>query len=97
MGSRVREANGALKQVLAQIEEEKARIYEAVHANVEKILMPTLRALGSQLPAHQKGYAALLQNQLNELSSPFASKMSKSFGNLTPTRSEERRVGKECH
>jgi DNA-binding CsgD family transcriptional regulator len=31
---------------------------------------------------------ALLQNQLNELSSPFANKISKSFGNLTPTEVE---------
>jgi regulatory LuxR family protein len=86
--SALKEANGALRQVLAQIEDEKAGIYEAIHANVEKILMPTLRALGSEIPKQQKGYVALLQNQLTELASPFISKVSKAFSNLTPVEIE---------
>jgi len=64
--SALKDANSALKQVLTQIEDEKAGIYEVIHANIEKILMPTLRALSSGIPAQQKGYVALLQNQLNE-------------------------------
>lgn len=86
--SALKEANTALKQVLAQIEEDKARVYEAIHANVEKILMPTLRALGSEIPTQQKGYVTLLQNQLNELTSPFVNKMSRCFNNLTPAEIE---------
>ena len=84
----LKEANAALKRVLGQIEEEKAEIYEAVRANVEKILMPTLRALASEIPAQQKGYVKLLQDQLNELTSPFVNRMSKSFSNLTPAEIE---------
>lgn len=86
--SALQEANTALKRVLGQIEDEKAEIHEALRANVEKILMPTLRALASEIPAQQKGYVTLLQNQLNELSSPFVGRMSKSFSNLTPTEIE---------
>ena len=86
--SATKEANAALKRVLSQIEDEKKEIHEAVRANVEKILIPTLRALASEIPAQQKGYVTLLQNQLNELISPFANKMSKSFSNLTPAEIE---------
>lgn len=86
--SALKEANAALKRVLTQIEDEKAEIYEAVHANVEKILTPTLRALASELPSQQKGYVTLLQSQLNELVSPFANKISRAFSNLTPAEIE---------
>ena len=71
-----------------QIEAEKAEIHEAVRGNVEKILMPTLRALASEIPAQQKGYVSLLQNQLKELTSSFVGRMSKSFSNLTPAEIE---------
>lgn len=84
----LQEANTALKRVLGQIEDEKTEIHEAVRANVEKILMPTLRALASEIPAQQKGYVTLLQNQLNELTSPFVGRMSKAYSNLTPTEIE---------
>ncbi len=87
-GSALKETNGALKRVLAQIEEEKAEIHTAIHANVEKILAPTLRALASEIPAQQRRYVTLLQGQLNELASPFASKISKSFTSLTPAEIE---------
>jgi DNA-binding NarL/FixJ family response regulator len=86
--SALKEANAALKRVLGQIEDEKAEIHEAVQANMEKILLPTLRALASEIPAQQKGYVTLLQRQLNELTSPFATKISKSFSNLTPAEIE---------
>jgi DNA-binding NarL/FixJ family response regulator len=86
--SALREANAALKRVLGQIEDEKTEIREAVHANVDKILMPTLRALASEIPAQQKGYVTLLQRQLNELASPFVTKLSKAFSSLTPAEIE---------
>ncbi len=84
----LREANTALKRVLAQIEDEKAGISQSIQANVEKILLPTLRALAAEIPVQQRGYVSLLQNQLRELASPFASKMSKEFANLTPAEIE---------
>lgn len=86
--STLAEANAALKRVLGQIENEKAEIHESVRANVEKILMPTLRALASEIPPQQKGYVTLLQRQLNELTSPFATKISKAFSSLTPAEIE---------
>lgn len=86
--SALREANVALKRVLALIEEEKAGIYQSIQDNMEKILQPTLRALAAEIPVEQRGYVTLLQNQLRELASPFARNMSKEFANLTPAEIE---------
>ena len=86
--SSLREANAALKRVLSQIEDEKVGIYQSIQANVEKILLPTLRVLASEIPVEQRGYVTLLQNQLGGLASPFAHKMSKEFANLTPAEIE---------
>ena len=81
----LKEANAALRSVLARIEEEKQEIYMDIRANVDKILMPILHELALKLPKTQRQYAELLRNNLEEVASPFISQLSKAHLSLTPT------------
>jgi hypothetical protein len=81
----LQEANLALRAVLARIEEEKKEIYKDVQGNVDKILMPILHELELQLPSHQKQYAEILKANLENITSPFISQLSKNFLHLTST------------
>ncbi len=81
----LRETNAALRTVLARIEEEKQEIYMDVNVNVEKIIMPVLHALSLDVPQAQRKYVDILKTNLDEITSPFVSQLSKSFHSLTPT------------
>ena len=81
----LKEANAALRSVLARIEEEKQEIYMNIRANVDKILMPILHELALKLPKTQRQYAELLRTNLEEVASPFISHLSKTHLSLTPT------------
>jgi DNA-binding CsgD family transcriptional regulator len=81
----LQESNTAMRVVLARIEQEKEEIRQDIKTNVEKILMPILQALGSQLPLTQKKYTEMLQTNLEEITSPFISHLSSSYHSLTPT------------
>jgi DNA-binding CsgD family transcriptional regulator len=81
----LQEANTALRLVMARIEQEKQEIYRDIKTNVDKILMPILNALVLQLPPSQKKYIEMLQTNLEEIASPFISKLSLSYHSMTPT------------
>jgi DNA-binding CsgD family transcriptional regulator len=81
----LQEANIALRTLLSRIEQEKQEIYRDIKMNVEKILMPILHALASQLPPTQVKYVEMLRNNLEEIASPFISRLSVSYQALTPT------------
>jgi DNA-binding CsgD family transcriptional regulator len=81
----LQEANIALRTLLSRIEQEKQEIYRDINMNVEKVIMPILHALSSQLTAAQAKYIEMLRNSLAEITSPFISRLSLSFRSLTPT------------
>jgi len=81
----LREANAALRVVLARIEEEKEKIHLDLQANVEKILMPILHELTLHLPKTQRQYAELLRTNLEDIVSPFINHLSKTHLSLTTT------------
>lgn len=81
----LQESNTALRIVLAKFEKEKQAVHHDIKTNVEKILMPILRALTVQLPPTQKKYADMLKTNLEEIASPFISQLSNSYHSLTPT------------
>jgi DNA-binding CsgD family transcriptional regulator len=81
----LQEANGALRAVLARIEEEKQEIYKNVQSNVEKILVPILNALSLELPRGQGKYVEMLKIQLEEITSPFTKHLSQQYHSLTPS------------
>ena len=81
----LQEVNTALRLVLARIEQEKQEIYLDIKTNIDKILMPILNALALQLSPSQKKYIEILQTNLEEITSPFISRLSLSYHSMTPT------------
>ena len=81
----LQEANTALRILLSRIEQEKQEVYQDIKMNVEKILTPILLTLASQLTPAQIKYVKMLQNNLEEITSPFISKLSLSYHSMTPT------------
>ena len=81
----LQESNTALRIVLARIEQEKQEIHRDIKTNVEKILMPILQALTLQLSPAQTKYVEMLQANLEEITSPFISQLSRSYHSMTPT------------
>jgi len=81
----LQETNAALRTVLARIEEEKGEIYRDIHANVDKVLMPILHALAFDVTKKQRKYVELLRDNLEQIASPFVSRLSERFHSLTPT------------
>jgi DNA-binding CsgD family transcriptional regulator len=81
----LREANAALKAILSRIEEEKLEIRRNLQANVEKVLMPMIYALLTEVGPAQKRYVELLRDNLMELTSPFIQQLTNRHRALTPT------------
>lgn len=79
----LQEANAALRAVLARIEEEKKEIYMDIQANVDKILMPIMNEMALHLPQTHRQYAQMLRTNLESISSPFVSHLSKEYLSLT--------------
>ena len=80
----LKEANTALRAVLARIEEEKQSIYTTMQTNIDKILMPILHALALDLPQTKWKLIEVLRTNLEELVSPFVSDLSRNYLSLTP-------------
>ncbi len=81
----LQESNTALRVVLSRIEQEKQETYRDINMNVERILKPILQALALQLPQPQRNYVDMLQTNLEEITSPFISRLSLSYHSMTPT------------
>ncbi|NPV05411.1 MAG: LuxR family transcriptional regulator [Syntrophaceae bacterium] len=81
----LQEANAALRAVLAKIEEEKKQTYRDIQTNIEKIIMPILHALSVEVPKAQRKYVEILRNSLEEMTSPFVSKVVNHYHSLSPT------------
>lgn len=78
------DANTALRGVLDRIEEEKQRFGEQVLHNVQTILLPLLEIVERSLSPADRKYAVLLRQNLDEIVSPFVSRLSREFASLTP-------------
>jgi DNA-binding CsgD family transcriptional regulator len=76
--------NIALREVLARVQDEKKEIGDGIQANVDKIIMPLLHALETEVLPERRQYLVLLKRNLEEIVSPFTNKLSKEFMILTP-------------
>jgi GAF domain-containing protein/DNA-binding CsgD family transcriptional regulator len=82
---RLEEANAALKVLLARIEEDKRDIQNNVLSNIKELVFPAIERLKkSQLDPDQISFVSILESNLREVVSPFVSKLSSRFFNLTP-------------
>ena len=79
------EKNIALREVLAGIREQKNEMGRTILSNVDKIIMPLIHVLEPGLSEEQQRYMDLLKQSLQEIASPFVSRLSTTVGALTPT------------
>jgi PAS domain S-box-containing protein len=79
------EVNAALNVLLKRRDEDKQELEEKVVANVKTLVLPYLQRLReSGLNPQQKTIAAILESNLREIVSPFVTRLSSKFVNLTP-------------
>jgi DNA-binding CsgD family transcriptional regulator len=81
----LREANATLKTILSRIEEEKLKIHKDIQSNVQKVLLPIIYALQTEIPKPQRKYVELLRDNLVEITSPFINQLTEKYRSLTPT------------
>jgi len=82
---RLEEFNAALKVLLERIEEDKRDIQNNVLSNIKELVFPSIERLKkSQLDPDQITFVSILESNLREVVSPFVSKLSSRFFNLTP-------------
>lgn len=83
------EVNTALKVLLKQREEDRKEIEENVLANVNASILPYLEKLkDGPLTHHQKTYLDILRMQIQEITSPFRSRLSRTMFDLTPQETQ---------
>jgi PAS domain S-box-containing protein len=79
------EVNTALKVLLTQRDNDKKELGENVLSNVKELISPYLERLKrSRLETHQKTLVNILGSNLDNIISPFISKLSSKYFNFTP-------------
>ncbi len=82
----LQESNTALKVLLRQREEDRKELREFLLKNVEHLIEPHMERLKkTHLVDEQKELVELLESHLQEITSPFAHKISEPLLGLTPT------------
>ncbi len=83
------EVNAALRVLLKERENDKARLEEKILANVKELVMPYIEKLKKCHldPGHQ-AYIDIIQENLNDIISPFVQNMGLKYTGLTPTELE---------
>jgi len=80
------ETNTALRVLLKEREKDKEDLEEKVVSNVRKMVLPYLEKLKkTSLDNDQRSCVDLLESNLNDIVSPFSSKLSSKYLSLTPT------------
>jgi DNA-binding CsgD family transcriptional regulator len=80
------ELNAALKVLLKRREEDKENLQENVLVNVEELIFPYIEKLkNDHLSPQQTTLVSIIESNIKEIVSPFATKLSSKFLNLTPT------------
>jgi PAS domain S-box-containing protein len=79
------ELNAALKVLLRQREMDKDELEEKVFANIKELVMPYIQRLRKNLPKSKEAdYVDILESNLINIVSPFSTKLSSKYLNLTP-------------
>ena len=79
------EVNTALRVLLKKREEDKREVQENVLSNVKELVTPYLMRLKrGRLEAHQQTMVEILQSNLDNIISPFISKLSSRYLSFTP-------------
>lgn len=81
----LQEANAVLRSVLSNIEDEKRQIYENVQLSIDNVIMPILHALTPAVEKDKQKYIEILRTNLEEIASPYMTRILNQFQILTPT------------
>jgi PAS domain S-box-containing protein len=84
----LQQKNIALKEILAQIDDEKGIIKTTIQNNIEKTITPALRKLKGKSNPDQIALLEMLDRQLREICAPFISKLESKYGELAPREVE---------
>ena len=80
------EANIALRVLLREREKDKGDLEDKVLSNVKSLVLPYIERLKkTPLNYHQKSFVEILDSNLNDVVSPFSSRLSSKYLGLTPT------------
>ena len=86
---RLEKVNTALSVLLEHREEEKKRFGEDILTNTKKLIFPYIEKLEkSTLSTKNQAYLSIIKSNLNDLISPFASRLSSKYLDFTPTEIE---------
>jgi len=80
----LREKNIILKGVLSQIDHEKQQIKEQIQANIDKVILPTLRSLRETAPIEIIKYIDLIRSGLSDITNPYISRLQSDYPSLSP-------------
>ena len=80
--------NTALREVLTQIESEKLELRQRIGTNVDKLIAPTLRKLSTNASVQQRQQIVLIERNLQDLTSEFATRIGSNAVSLTPMQTE---------
>jgi DNA-binding CsgD family transcriptional regulator/ribosomal protein S8 len=78
------ETNAALRVLLKQRDEDKTGLEEKVMHNVRELVFPYIDRLKSQQSGADKVIVDIIENNLNEILSPFIRSMASRYANFTP-------------
>lgn len=81
----LREANAALRAVMDRGEIEKREMQRNIVENVRKILVPIVHELAISASPGQQDYLALLEENLEQIASPFVRRLGLTFQTLSTT------------
>ncbi|MDZ7832362.1 MAG: PAS domain S-box protein [Desulfobacterales bacterium] len=81
----LQETNTALKILLKQRDQDKEELEEKVMANVKSLILPYIEKLkNTPLSASQQTYLEILENNVQDMVSPYMKKLSTQYQQLTP-------------
>lgn len=80
----LKDMNIALRGVLAAAQDEQQEVGRRLQTNVNEIIIPIVHALENELSQDKRAVIALLKQNLNDIISPFANELSRTFMSLTP-------------
>lgn len=84
-GEKLKVANTTLTQMLSKSDENMAEIQENMMRNVQDLIVPYLERLkGTRLTQLQVNLSEMLEQNINDILSPFARKLDAGFFRLTP-------------
>ncbi len=83
---KLEETNAALKVLLKRREEDKKELEEKISHNVKEMILPHLEKMKTgKMDYRQKVNLEIIEENLNDIISPFSHKLSSSHFNLTPS------------